>query len=123
MCPCAECLDDLDLQCPGTGGTTWFRRVGHAPDVVHPLLLSSMKPDKEKHAIGKGENVEMPRRDGASSDSRRTRSLSAAANAPVGFSTIALLLGEWQNQDLKLFDCCSSFRFRHRYEKRREGDR
>jgi hypothetical protein len=40
---------------------------------------------------------------GASSDSRTHSQLERRCQRTSGFSTIALLLGEWENQDLKLF--------------------
>jgi hypothetical protein len=55
--PCLDGRPKMSKLCPGAGGTTWLRRAGHALDVVRPLLLPSMKPDKGKHAIG--DTVEM----------------------------------------------------------------
>ena len=98
MRPCAEERSKTSKHCPGAGGTTWFPRAGHALDVVHTLLLPSMKPDKGKYAIGRGDTVDM-RIIRFTPHAQRERRCQRTSR----FYTIALLLGEWQNQDLKLF--------------------
>src|SRR6267154_5148881 len=83
-------------------------RAGHAPDVVHPLLLPSMKPESPT----KGNTLETRhrkrwhRRDAAGwriVGFTPHAQLERRCQCTSGFSTIALLLGEWQNQDLKMF--------------------